>query len=241
MRAVRLTGLVLAASMGCARVPAESVELSATVGRDLEEAHRANRELALRYFSHLQLHIDEFVTNTYRPFIIRQTLDDLHLIDSLQAAARRGAAAEGCSCTDTALDALDFMEIYTEETIARIDRFRDSLSAPLKAREDTVIGAIDNTYERLTSANAIVTGHLASVRKVNDVQAELLRGVGAGDLPQQLSGGLAMFSDSLTSILDSGQEAQKMLEQGDSLHLVRALLDSLRTNFVRTLSPDSTP
>lgn len=46
--------------IACVEVPKESVELSVTIGRDLGDVHRANRELATRYFDRIKDDVNRF-------------------------------------------------------------------------------------------------------------------------------------------------------------------------------------
>lgn len=220
-RAWVLVGGVLmlgTAGGGCARVPAESVELSVTVGRDLAELRQAHRALAVRYFDRMRGDVETFVTDVYRPYIVRSTMAELHLVDSIRAAASGNSA----------LDAVDLMEIYVDETMQQIAAFRDSLMAPIDRQQAHLLGSIDTTFQRLQNANAIVTGHLASVRKVRDAQDEFLRGVGASGLTERIGGNLATLSDNLAGTLQRARRAEDLLQQGArGLPAIKAMLDSL--------------
>ncbi len=201
--AATLLAATAAGCLGCARVPSEAVELSVTVGRDLAELHRANRELAVRYFARMHQDVDEFVDDIYRPFVIRFTMEQLDLVAEIQRAAR----GEG------ELDPLDVMEIYAEEVLDRIAGFRDSMLAPIVSQERAVLDAIDVAYQRVQNASAVVTGHLASVRKVHDAQAEFLASFGLTDLRQQVSTAVAGLSDDLLEVLARGRGLQQRLDE----------------------------
>lgn len=185
-----LAGAPLAA---CARVPVESVQLSAAVGEDLERLHAAHRELATRYFQRMHQDVDEFVRDVYRPYVIRSTMEDLGLIAKLQGALQPGAE----------LDPLDVMEIYVEEAMRQIEAFRSELQAPVSEQERQVIVAIDAAHLRVQNANAIVTGHLASVRKVHDAQGEFLRRARLEGAPERTITFVTAVSDELARTLDA--------------------------------------
>ncbi len=206
----------------CASVPQESVELSATVGRDLVEAHRANRELAVRYFARMRRDVEAFVTDVYRPYVIRHTMDALNVVADIQAATKPGSD----------LDPVDVMEAYVTEALFQVGEFRRGLLEPIVAQEAQVLEAIDQTYQRLTYANSVVTAHLASVRKVHDVESELLRSVGAGDMRDVLANRVAAFSVSVDGLLRDARKADSLLDQGPSkLADVRKLMDDLSAKF----------
>jgi hypothetical protein len=134
----------------CAQVPRESVELSATVGRDLAEVHRAHRELAIRYFARMKADIDRFVDEQYRPFVIRDTLERLQLLDELKQEKNPAVLFQK-------------MEIYVVEASKRIEDTRRQWLAPVTEQEAEVLKSLDRSYLTIQNANAIVTGHLASV------------------------------------------------------------------------------
>jgi len=196
----RATALALLAA-ACASVPPESVELSAAIGRDLESLHAAHYELATRYFQRMHDDVDAFVDDVYRPFVIRAAMEELDLLDELDAARRPGAE----------LDPLDLMEIFVDETIASIQAFRAQLHAPIAEQERRVLAAIDAAHLRLRNASAIVTAHLASARKLHDAQAEFLRTARLPEREQTIEIVTAV-SDDLARLLADARKAGSDLE-----------------------------
>lgn len=207
MRVLRVV-LLLGCVAACARVPQEAVELSVTVGRDLEELHLANRELAVRFFARMRTDVEAFVDEVYRPFVIRATIDSLDLVAELIAAVAR----IGQPGADTLLDPVDIMEIYAEQAVIQIEAFRKSMLGPIVAQEREVLDLIDVAFQRVQNAQALVTGHLASVRKVHNAQAEFLDRVGIRNAREQISGVLAGLSDSLGVILERGRELEAAID-----------------------------
>ncbi|MEK7477732.1 MAG: hypothetical protein AAB152_19100 [Candidatus Coatesbacteria bacterium] len=57
-------------SAGCASTPKESVELSATIGRDLEAVHTSHRELAKLLYARMKQDVNTFVDTKYAPWQI---------------------------------------------------------------------------------------------------------------------------------------------------------------------------
>jgi hypothetical protein len=159
------TVLVVASLMtlvqGCATVPKEAVDLSATVGRDLEAVHRAHVALLNGYFDRMEGDINAFVDSQYRPYCIERNMEDFGLIQKLKAQV-------------PGVDPLDVMEVFVEEVVADIEDFRTTLLDPVRAQRSDVHGAIEEAYRRMQDAQAVVTGHLASVRRVHDLHDEML-------------------------------------------------------------------
>ncbi len=204
-----LVGLLVA---GCARVPRESVELSVTIGRDLAAVHEAHRELARVLFARMRSDINRFADEVYAPFQIRNVMDrqgelarspnpedqKKSLLLAINAAFKEGAPPE---LQEAVLDAMGFM---VQDIRANVESMRADLLAPLDAQEVEVLGSIGRAYRQLHYANSIVTGHLSSVVKVHEAQADLLEAVGIErDLRKQVSEGLGTAAARIASLVDA--------------------------------------
>jgi hypothetical protein len=66
--------ILVCALTACAQVPKQSVELSATVGRDLVTVHNSHRELAQILFTRMERDINHFVDTVYAPYQIREAM-----------------------------------------------------------------------------------------------------------------------------------------------------------------------
>lgn len=208
-------------ALACAQVPQEAVELSVTVGRDLSELHRANRELAVLYFGRMERDVERFVTDVYRPYIIKFTMDDLDIVNKIVRASE----------PESELDPVDIMEIYADEVLARFDEFRNSLLGPIHAQEREVLTSIDVAYRQVQDANSVVTGHLASVRKVHDAQAEYLAAAGVPDLRETVGTSVAALSDSVAVLLERARGIKELLDAGKA-----AVADSVLQSLIEGVS-----
>ena len=69
---IRILVIIMALGLGaCAQVPRESVELSATVGRDIQKAHESHLALAKVLFDRMKSDVNRFVDEEYAPFQIK--------------------------------------------------------------------------------------------------------------------------------------------------------------------------
>lgn len=189
-----LTLTLLAAMAGCSTVPKESVELSATVGRDLEEVHRAHRALAELHFDQIIGEVNAFVDETYRPAFIEQFAEEFRLADNIKKVLREEPAKLLPVMTG-------FVRIATE----RIENKRRALLGPIEAQRRAVLTSIDEAHRQIQSAQAIVTGHLASVRKVHDVQNEILAKAGLGDVRERVATKTSEVSDTVADMISKGK------------------------------------
>lgn len=205
---------------GCADVPREAVTLSVTIGKDLEEVHRSHRELAIRYFKRSRVDVNRFIDDVYRPAFVRKALiektyvyvegqPELKFLEILrQEIARQN---DGKKDADPAF----YIDDFVNEAVGRIEQTRLELLEPIEAREKEVLRAIDDAYSKVMNAHAIVTGHLASVRRVQQAQEELLADVGLKDIRRKFIDRVADISDRASDILATARKASSNLDDLD--------------------------
>jgi hypothetical protein len=190
-----VTVAFLAGIAGCSTVPKEAVELSNTVGRDIEEVHRSHRALAELYFDQMIDEVNSFVDKTYRPAFIAKFADEFKLDDKVKLIVRE--------------DPQKLMPVMTRfVTVAteRIEKKRNELLTPIKAQRRDVLANIDMAYRQIQAAQAIVTGHLASVRKVHDVQNEMLAKVGLRDVRERIATKTSEVSKTVADFVNKGKK-----------------------------------
>jgi hypothetical protein len=90
--------------------------------------------------------INTFVDEVYRPYAIQKSMEDFRLIEMITAASEPGPKP----------DALEIMDLYVTEVIAEIEGYRQELLQPISERQLGVLTAIDDSYQKLQNANAIV-------------------------------------------------------------------------------------
>jgi hypothetical protein len=71
---------------GCAQVPKQAVELSATVGRDLVEMKHSHTALVKLYYDGLINDVNQFIDDVYLPYQIQKTLSDDMIRDDMLAS-----------------------------------------------------------------------------------------------------------------------------------------------------------
>ena len=179
----------------CDQVPREAVELSATVGRDLEEVHRAHLALAELHFQQSKDAVNGFIDNTYRPAYIARFAREFDLPGKVSLAIEKAPN-----------ELLPGLTLFVRTAYARIEKKRNELLEPIKAQEREVINEINAAHKQLQAAQAIVTGHLASVRKVRDVQNELLAKAGLKDLREKIATRTAEVSVRVGELVERGEE-----------------------------------
>ena len=211
---------------GCAQVPKESVELSATVGRDIQRAQESHLELARILFARMKDDINRFVDEEYAPFQTR------FLFEQKAREAREPGATPSNSMLlliDLAYSdegtqehrdvVITLMSKFTDSIRKDVESYRSELLAPIEAQEAEVVGSINRHYQQLHRANSIVTGHLSSVAKVHEVQNQLLEEFGLeADLREAAGTKLAETSNEVSELLQKAEDGSvKLDEVGDKL------------------------
>ena len=216
----------------CASVPKESIELSATVGRDIAEVHKSHRELAVVLFSRMKDDVNRFIDDVYAPYQIQKILEaeqndfkagsETSVFFYLQTATNKpdSLAAQN--------DALVAMNIIAQVVHAEVEAYRAIRLSPVLAQEKEVLAAIERSYNKIHYANSIVTGHLASIHKVHNAQESILNEIGIKGLSEKISTHLARTSDRVADFTKKAKKIDAAAEDGEAqLHALTAQLDKL--------------
>jgi hypothetical protein len=228
IRAVRIVAIFLAVLLpgACSDVPQEAVTLSVTVGRDLAEAHRAHRALAERYFGTLRANVAAFIQDTYRPFMVRDVLSRKAPGQSLTMWERIVAQAEAAKKGEPGADPLGFMSVTVSLITKQVETARAELMKPVADQEAEVLRAIDDTYNRLQQAQAVVTAHLSSVRRVHEAQDEILTRAGLDDLRRKVIDKTADASDRIADIVEKARRGEA--DADEALEKIKGVLSTIR-------------
>lgn len=203
--------LGLATLAGCAVVPRESVELSATVGRDIAEIERSHRALVRIYYDQMEAAVNRFVDEVYAPYQIGETLKDPGVGGALSVAIEEaGSLGATDNAKQVAFDAIGYYLLGTRENV---EGFRRELLQPLLAQRDTLLLRLDEAYQRVQEGNSTVTGYLASVVKVTDEQNRVLAQIGLPDLQSEMTGRADSLSRGLEAATTRAREGKEGLDQ----------------------------
>lgn len=210
-------GVLGGGATGCLQVPKASVELSTTVGRDIETAREAHRNLAKALFARMKRDVNRFVDGVYAPHQIQVALagektaqangNKDNLFSKMETALAHPADAQAQT------DVLDMTQMLVESVRDDIEAFRAERMKGILQQESEVMAAIDGTYDQILRGNAVVTAHLASVVKVNDVQDDLLKRAGAKDLRELVGVKLSETSVKLGQFVDKAKKVEGKIDE----------------------------
>lgn len=210
----------------CSDVPKEAVTLSVTVGKDIAEAHRAHRALAERYFGTMRADVDSFIDDVYRPYVIRDVLNRTAPGGSATIWERIVAQGEAAKRGDPDARPLDFMSSTVSLITDEIAQVRRELMTPVAAQEAEVLRAIDDSYNRIQQGQAVVTAHLAAVRRVQETQDEIAEEAGFGNLRRDVIDKTADASDRIAEIVEKARRADEKADE--ALEQIKSVLEKVR-------------
>ena len=206
---------------GCAQVPKQSVELSATVGRDIAQVYKSHRDLAVILYSRIKSDINKFIDEVYAPYQIKKLLQAEHedfesgRPDSLFAVL--DSAIKRPDNPVAQINAVDFMEVFVQVVREEVEAYRKERLAPVLAQEKEVLSAIDRSYNQIHYANSIVTGHLASVVNVHDAQEKLLNEFGLEGLHKEIGQQLANTSNMVADFVGHAKKVDGTISEMEKL------------------------
>jgi len=194
---------------GCAQVPKESVELSATVGRDLAKIKESHINFVDLYYTNLMNDINSFIDNVYLPYQVQRTLaDDLwrnQMLSAIESASRSDLSGS------SQIEAFEKIEAFLLIIQEEVEAYRKLKLKPVKEQYASVMSDINASYDQVHYANAIVTGHLASVVKVHNAQDELLEKTDLRGLRIDVGKGLGSLSDSIEELVQKAESGEEDL------------------------------
>ena len=232
LRTTAVLAVVVLAS-ACAQVPKESVELSATVGRDIAELHKAHRATATLLFGRMRGDINRFIDNVYAPYQIDRAMKRQSelamstdpnekrksLLLAVNAAFTPPATplSPGDESKRRALQGkvLKAFERFVVLVRNDVEQMRGEMLAKLDAQETEVMDAINRSYQQAHYANSIVTGHLSTVLKVHDAQQEMLAAVGLEDVREEIGTKLAKTSNELGKLVEKAESVEGGLDKAE--------------------------
>lgn len=201
MKRVRIC-LVLGSCLliaSCAKVPPETVRLSSTLGEDIVATQTSYQLLISTHFDNLRGQVHAFVDTRWRPVFLRTFIQSGNLV---------------ARATDSDPDkVLNGVGNWAQVAIELIDAKRKELLDPIDADEKALRVAVDDAFNRMVRANAVVTANLNSMRKVTEFQDQILQAAGVRELRDGINQGLIEASAKTQKAIDSVAKVDKVFVQ----------------------------
>ncbi|WP_157600121.1 hypothetical protein [Saccharospirillum impatiens] len=162
---------------GCASVPSEVVELSYTVGQDIREIEQSYDALITFKFDAMRQDRLNYLDNEWVPAYLDEFVEEGRLVDIAQGDIVWSESDEMFVNPTPGLEQrqlLDTVLVWSRTAIEEIEGKRAELIGPLDDQERLVRAEAAAAFDQIRSANAHVTAHLNSLKKVRDVQNQAL-------------------------------------------------------------------
>ena len=212
-----MSGLLVMLS-ACASVPPETVELSYMVGRDIGKLQQSYDLLIEQRFEGYRAQRIDYLENIWAPAFIAEWVRDGRLVDT----------ARGVVVYDESLDEyveptrgreqqqlLSTIYGWSDAAIFEINDKRASLLDPLNEQERQVRREARAAFEQLIQANAYITAHLNSIRKVQELQEQAREALGIEDV-------VSVLNDRLVQVSNSARNGLNAIRKADG-HVDRAI------------------
>ena len=84
---------------------------------------------------------------------------------------------------------------------------------PIDQDEKALLISVDDAFARIIRANATVTAHLNSLRKVQEVQDDSLKALKLKDLRDQINHQLALASEKTQGVIDKIEKSEAFIKK----------------------------
>lgn len=155
----------------CVSVPKESVKLSESLGKSIQETQRTHLALLKSFFEEKRDRVDLFVNEVWLPEFSR----NFYNIPAVQ-----NKWDEVCASND-AQEKREFVVTLGIKIQEEINEKRAELIAPLDEAEIFLEEELLVHYSKLQVSNTILTNYLASAAKVKNTQVEILNMLGVNE------------------------------------------------------------
>jgi hypothetical protein len=192
---------------GCAQVPKESIELSATLGRDLQEVQKSHRRSVDLLFDRDVERISNYIDDVATPVFIGAAIRAV----GPQLAQSLADATKSTANDDQRKKAFDQMTKIVKAVTERLAKERKSLIEPLELARKDSLAELDRAYAELQRANTVVTAHLSSIAKVNSLQDDLLAKAGLKDFREKVGDEALKANAKVTDAISDATEVEDVL------------------------------
>lgn len=210
--------LLLLFFAGCAQVPPQTVELSATLGKDLEDLHRSHRKAVdLLHDRNVDI-VNRYIQDVVVPIYVKAAVDGVGLL--LIADIQRATAATATD--EDRKRAYEHMLKTVLGVNSRVEKQRQEMLVVVEEARRAQLQELDMSYAQIQRANATLTAYLGSLAKVSAVQDEALQKLGLKNFKEKLG------DDALESNKKVEQALKSATGVEDSIGKLKEFVDTLK-------------
>lgn len=216
---IMITGLI-----GCGSVPKEVVELSYVMGEDLHSMNSSYEKLIHEYFENLRSQRRNYIDDVWYPRFLENWRDDGELVEIAKGKLIFSEKTNGLINTPTGTDpkeSLETLNDWVDFALYAYEVKENELIKPIDDDENMLRTNVNQAFMRLVRANSTITAHLNSLRKVNEVQDEVLGALNIKDLRDKINDALVKISvdakDSLEKVKEADKKVSNLTRQVNTL------------------------
>jgi hypothetical protein len=209
---VLLVVLFTVAVIGCTGVPKETVELSYIMGENLSSIKLSYIALINTHFDLLKRQRMEYLENEWVPQYIARWIEDGRLIDTANGKTVWSTDANTFVAPERGLERqgmLNTVNMWSNTAIQEIEKKRMDLIAPIEEQKKELLTVVEDAFDRLYRGNAAITAYLNSIRKIKEMQGEIVKALDLSSLQEEFAKRL----QDVSKLADEGLEAVKKADK----------------------------
>jgi len=200
---------------GCCSVPKEVVELSYSTGKDLVSIQQSYDSLIHEFYENLRSQRRQYLDDIWYPRFLSNWRDDGQLIAIAKKEVIFSVEQDALISTPnntTEKEHLDTLNDWVTFALYAYETKEDELLKPLNDQEGELRKDVNDALNRLIKANAAITAHLNSLRKVQEVQDDVLKALDLEDLREKINSTLVKASNEAQNALDKIKDADSKID-----------------------------
>ena len=200
---------------GCGTVPKEVVELSYVTGNDIQSVYVSYDTLIHQFYENMRSQRRAYLDDVWYPRFLENWRDDGELI-AIAKGEKIWSDKENklipTPVDSDSVEQLNTLNDWVSYALYAYEVKEGSLLGPLNTEEETLRHQVKESFDTLIKANAIVTAHLNSLRKVQEVQDEALEALDLKSFRDHINDSLIHASEKADKALEKVKEADSKIE-----------------------------
>ncbi len=199
------SSILLLGMSGCGSVPKEVVELSYTTGKDLVSIHKSYDSLIHQFYENLRSQRQQYLDDVWYPQFLSNWRDDGELVAIAKKEKVWSVKDEKLVPTPTGTtdeEHMDTLNEWVNFSLYAYEVKEEALFLSLNQEEAELRKNVNDSLNRLIKANAAITAHLNSLRKIKEIQDDVLKALDIEDLREKIDSTLIAASKGAQDSLD---------------------------------------
>ncbi len=211
-----LVVLIVLVLAGCPKVPPETVKLSYQIGEDLDVIYRSYDAMVVSRFADYRARRLSYLENEWTPMFLEDWVKNGMLVETAKGQVVWSDEADDFVPPTPGQEKQQMLATireWSDSAVAEIELKRHQLLDPLDEAEKAIREDLRDAFNALRRANAQITAHLNSIRKVQEVQSTALDKLGLKTVVDQLDVAIVQASENAAKGLEKIREADGLVDE----------------------------